>query len=74
MCKNCFEDGSRKESTTSITIEKNNHRIIIRNIPCFLCLSCGEKIISDDDCGVLRRDRMQELCLTLQEGMYSGGK
>lgn len=48
MCKNCFEDGSRKESTTSITIEKNNHRIIIRNIPCFLCLSCGEKIISDD--------------------------
>lgn len=48
MCKNCFEDGSRKESTTSITIEKNNHRIIIRNIPCFLCLSGGEKIISDD--------------------------
>lgn len=48
MCKNCFEDGSRKESTTSITIEKSNHRIIIRNIPCFLCLSCGEKIISDD--------------------------
>ena len=48
MCKNCFEDGSRKESTTSITIEKNNHRIIIRNIPCFLCVSCGEKIISDD--------------------------
>ena len=48
MCKNCFEDGSRKESTTSITIEKNNHRIIICNIPCFLCLSCGEKIISDD--------------------------
>ena len=48
MCKNCFEDGSRKESTTSITIEKNNHRIIIRNIPCFLCLSCREEIIADD--------------------------
>lgn len=48
MCKNCFEDGSRKESTTSMTIEKNNCLVVIRNIPCFLCLSCGEEIIADD--------------------------
>ena len=48
MCKNCFDDDSRKKSTTSMTIEKNNCLAAIRNIPCFLCLSCGEEIIADD--------------------------
>lgn len=50
MCNNCF-DNLRRETTTTINIEKNDHRIVIRNIPCFECMTCGEKMITDNVSG-----------------------
>lgn len=57
MCNNCFDDNLRRKTTTTVNIEKDDHRIIIRNIPCFECLTCGEKMITNDVSG-----RVEELC------------
>lgn len=46
----------RRKTTTTVNIEKDDHRIIIRNIPCFECITCGEKVITNDVSG-----RVEEL-------------
>lgn len=57
MCNNCFDDNLRRKTTTTVNIEKDDHRIIIRNIPCFECMTCGEKMIINDV-----SSRVEELC------------
>lgn len=57
MCNNCFDDNLRRKTTTTVNIEKDDHRIIIRNVPCFECVTCGEKMITNDVSG-----RVEELC------------
>ena len=65
MCNNCFDDNLRRKTTTTVNIEKDDHRIIIRNVPCFECVTCGEKIITNDVSG-----RVEELCKKEKENPH----
>jgi len=41
MCNHCF-DGGKLETQTVFTAEYNNSFIVVKNVPCFECLVCGE--------------------------------
>ena len=47
MCNKCFDDNKIKTKTT-FTVEYNNCIIVIRNVPCLECRTCGEQTFSDD--------------------------
>lgn len=65
MCNNCFDDNLRRKTTTTVNIEKDDHRIIIRNVPCFECVTCGEKMITNDVSG-----RVEELSQKAKEKLH----
>ena len=47
MCGVCFSD-NRIETKTTFTVEHNDCIIVIKNVPCFECMRCGEIIFSDE--------------------------
>ena len=47
MCGVCFSD-NRIETKTTFTVEYNDCIIVIKNVPCFECMRCGEIIFSDE--------------------------
>ena len=42
LCK-----GNIQISTTTYMTDRNNHYIIIKNVPCFKCEQCGDELFSE---------------------------
>ena len=47
MCNACFRD-DKIVTTTTFTVEYRGCIIVIRNVPCYECQSCGDITFSDE--------------------------
>ena len=65
MCNACFNDKKIK-STTTFTIDCNGSLIVVKNVPCMECETCGETELDD---AVLKRleEIVKQLKTVLQD-------
>ena len=47
MCNQCFND-NKIETFTTFTVDYKGCVIVVRNVPCFECQTCGEITFSDE--------------------------